>query len=59
MRSRSFIIIASSLAVLIVGAAALYLYDRGQRDQIASGVKIAGIDVGGLRTKAASQKVLS
>ena len=59
MRSRSFIIIAASLAVLIVGAAALYLYDRGQRDTIASGVKIAGIDVGGMSTKSATQKVRS
>jgi lipoprotein-anchoring transpeptidase ErfK/SrfK len=59
VRSRSFIIIASSLAVLIVGAVALYVYDRGQRDTIASGVKIAGIDVGGMSTKAARQKVRS
>ena len=57
MRSRSFIIIASSLAVLIVGAVALYVYDRGQRDTIASGVKIAGIDVGGMSAKSARQKV--
>ena len=57
MRSRSFIIIAASLAVLIVGAAALYLYDHGQRDTIAKGVKIAGIDVGGMSTKTAAEKV--
>lgn len=59
MRSRSFIIIAASLAVLIVGAAALYVYDHGQRDTIANGVKIAGIDVGGMSTKSAQQKVRS
>jgi len=59
VRSRSFIIIASSLAVLIVGATALYLYDHGRRDTIANGVKIAGIDVGGMSTKSASQKVRS
>jgi lipoprotein-anchoring transpeptidase ErfK/SrfK len=57
VRSRSFIIIAASLAVLVVGAAALYLYDHGQRDTIAKGVKIAGIDVGGMSTKAAREKV--
>ena len=57
MRSRSFIIIAASLAVLIVGAAALYLYDHGRRDTIAKGVKIAGIDVGGMSTKTAAAKV--
>lgn len=59
MRSRSFIIIAASLAVLIVGAAALYLYDHGQRDTIAKGVKIAGIDVGGMSAKTAREKVRS
>jgi lipoprotein-anchoring transpeptidase ErfK/SrfK len=57
VRSRSFIIIAASLAVLIVGAAALYLYDHGRRDTIAKGVKIAGIDVGGMSTKTAAEKV--
>jgi len=59
VRSLSFIIIASSLAVLIVGAAALYLYDHGRRDTIANGVKIAGINVGGMSTKSASLKVRS
>jgi L,D-transpeptidase-like protein/putative peptidoglycan binding protein len=59
VRSRSFIIIAASLAVLIVGAAALYLYDHGRRDTIAKGVKIAGIDVGGMSTKTAAAKVRS
>jgi hypothetical protein len=59
VRSRSFIIVAVSLAVLVVGAAALYLYDHGQRDTIAHGVKIAGIDVGGMSTKTARAKVRS
>jgi lipoprotein-anchoring transpeptidase ErfK/SrfK len=59
VRNRSFILIAASLAVLIVGAAALYLYDRGQRDTIAEGVKVAGIDVGGMSKKAAREKVAS
>jgi lipoprotein-anchoring transpeptidase ErfK/SrfK len=59
VRSRSFIVIAASLAVLIVGAAALYVYDHGQRDTIAKGVRIAGIDVGGMSTKTAREKVRS
>ena len=59
MRSRSFIIIAASLAVLIVGAAALYLYDHGRRDTIAKGVKVAGINVGGMSSKTAREKVRS
>ena len=57
MRSRSFAIITSSLAVLIVGAVALYLYDHARRDTIASGVRVAGIDVGGMSAGAARTKV--
>ena len=57
MRSRSFILVAASLAVLVVGAAALYLYDHSRRDTIANGVKIAGIDVGGMSRTAAESKV--
>jgi lipoprotein-anchoring transpeptidase ErfK/SrfK len=59
VRSRSFIIVVSSLAVLVVGAVALYVYDHGQRDTIAKGVKIAGIDVGGMSSRTAGQKVQS
>jgi lipoprotein-anchoring transpeptidase ErfK/SrfK len=59
VRSRSFLIIASSLAVLIVGAVALYLYDHGRRDTIANGVKIAGINVGGMSAKSARERVPS
>ena len=59
MRSRSFILVAASLAVLIVGAAALYLYDHSRRDTVANGVKIAGIDVGGMGRHAAEVKVRS
>ena len=57
MRSRSFILVAASLAVLVVAAAALYLYDHSRRDTIANGVKIAGIDVGGMSRTAAESKV--
>jgi L,D-transpeptidase catalytic domain/Putative peptidoglycan binding domain len=44
-----------ALAVLVVvtaagGAAGLYLYDRNQRDQIAAGVTVEGVDIGGLST---------
>lgn len=57
MRSRSFIAISVSLAVLLVGAVGLYLYDRGRRDTLAAGVKIAGVDVSGMKTKTAAAKV--
>ena len=59
MRSRSFILITASLAVLVLGAVAVYLYDHGRRDTIANGVKVAGIDVGGMSRTAAQAKVRS
>ena len=50
--------IAIGVAVLlIVVVAAAWLYDRSQRDVIASGVRIAGIDVGGLDEAAAREKL--
>jgi lipoprotein-anchoring transpeptidase ErfK/SrfK len=42
-------IAAIVVVVLVVfGAAAAYAYDSSQKDQIAEGVRIAGVDVGGL-----------
>jgi len=48
MRSRSFIAIAVVLTVLLVGAVAVYAYDQTGKSTIANGVRIAGIDVGGM-----------
>jgi lipoprotein-anchoring transpeptidase ErfK/SrfK len=47
--------IAGVVIVLLAGAA--YVYDHSRRDQIASGVRIDGIDVGGLREGAARAKL--
>jgi lipoprotein-anchoring transpeptidase ErfK/SrfK len=35
---------------LIAGAVALYLWDSSKRDQIAKGITVGGVDVGGLKT---------
>src|SRR3954468_20935975 len=48
MKQRSFIILAACVAVLIFGAVAAHAYDSSRDDQIAEGVTIAGVDVGGL-----------
>ena len=40
-------------AVLVLGGLFAYLYDHGRADVIAKGVKVAGIDVGGLHREAA------
>jgi lipoprotein-anchoring transpeptidase ErfK/SrfK len=57
MRERSLIAVVSVVALLVLGAVGLYLYDHGQRDHLAQGIKIAGIDVGGMRAGAARDKV--
>ncbi len=48
MRSRSFVAVALTLFLLLAGGAAVLAYDSAQRDKIASGIRIGGLDVGGL-----------
>jgi lipoprotein-anchoring transpeptidase ErfK/SrfK len=49
------VLIAAVLLVLVVGGA--YAYDSSQKDQIAEGVTIGGVDVGGLDEEEAKAKV--
>jgi len=55
--------VAIALGALVVlanaGAAAAYLYDSAQADQIAPGVTVAGVDVGGLSRSAAQARLES
>jgi lipoprotein-anchoring transpeptidase ErfK/SrfK len=44
-------------AVLLLLALAMYLYDHSRRDVIASGVRVAGVPVGGLHAAAARAKL--
>src|SRR6187431_1189854 len=48
-------LIAAMLLVLVVGGA--YAYDSTQKDEIAEGVTIGGVDVGGLDEEEASRLV--
>ena len=48
MRSRSFVVVALALLVLGGLAGAVYAYDHSRRDEIAKGVSVGGVDVGGL-----------
>ena len=48
MRTKSFILVAASLAVLVFLGGALYAYDHARADEIAPGVKVAGVPLGGL-----------
>jgi lipoprotein-anchoring transpeptidase ErfK/SrfK len=48
-------LVAALLLVLVVGGA--YAYDSTQKDEIAAGVTIGGVDVGGLNEEEAAAKV--
>ncbi|HEX3316691.1 MAG TPA: L,D-transpeptidase family protein [Solirubrobacteraceae bacterium] len=57
MRNKTFIFVAGFLCVLLVGAVAVYLYDQSQSDDIAKGVKVGGVDLGGLSKAQAREKL--
>ena len=57
MRSRTFIAVAVTLALVLVGVGALYVYDHSRNDVIAKGVSVGGVDVGGLHPAAARAKL--
>ncbi len=58
MSKRAVIITVSAvLAVLIVAGGGLFVYDQGNKDQIAKGVQVGGVDVGGLSATAARAKI--
>jgi lipoprotein-anchoring transpeptidase ErfK/SrfK len=48
---------AVPVAVLLAAALGVYLYDHSRRDLIEPGVRIAGVDVGGLRAAAARARL--
>jgi lipoprotein-anchoring transpeptidase ErfK/SrfK len=56
-RSRVPLVAAIGVAVLLVLALGMYLYDHSRRDVIANGVRIDGVPVGGLRAAAARAKL--
>ena len=57
MRNKTFILVAGFLVVLLVGAGAVYLYDASQSDDIADGIQVGGVDVGGLNKAQARDKI--
>ncbi|MEX2252960.1 MAG: L,D-transpeptidase family protein [Thermoleophilaceae bacterium] len=57
MGQKSFIGVAAFLVVLIGGAIALYVYDAGRDDQIAEGITVAGVDVGGMHADEARKVI--
>jgi lipoprotein-anchoring transpeptidase ErfK/SrfK len=57
VRTKSFILVAASLAVLVVLGGALYAYDHARANEIAPGVKVAGVSLGGLTTEQAKARL--
>lgn len=57
MPSRKLIFFAVAAATLFIGGAALYLWDASRDDLIANGVKVGGVDIGGMRADEARAKL--
>ncbi|MGZ4168917.1 MAG: hypothetical protein ACXVSA_19520, partial [Solirubrobacteraceae bacterium] len=60
LRSRRALVIAGLLLLVLLGAAAAaaYIDDQSHRDHIAPGVRIGGVDVGGLSVDAARARLI-
>jgi lipoprotein-anchoring transpeptidase ErfK/SrfK len=56
-RRSALFLSAGLLGVVVVLVAAMFIYDHGRREDIAHGIKIGGVDVGGLRAAAARTKI--
>ena len=57
MGRKAQIAIAAAVALLLVGAIAAYAYDSSQKDKIANGVTVGGVNVGGMDEAEAKQAV--
>jgi lipoprotein-anchoring transpeptidase ErfK/SrfK len=58
MSRRSLAIIAAmTVAIMLVGAGVVYAYDASRDDRVAKGVRIGGVDIGGLSADQANAKL--
>ena len=57
MGRKTRIAVVVAVLVVVVGAVGAYAYDSSQKDKIADGVTIAGVDVGGLDAEEAAAAV--
>jgi lipoprotein-anchoring transpeptidase ErfK/SrfK len=53
MGHKGFILVGVALLVLVVGAVSVYAYDSSNEDEIANGVTVAGVPIGGRSTEEA------
>jgi lipoprotein-anchoring transpeptidase ErfK/SrfK len=57
VRTRSFLIVATLVVLLVAAAGGMYAYDRGREHQIAKGITVGGVNVGGMHEAAARAKL--
>jgi lipoprotein-anchoring transpeptidase ErfK/SrfK len=57
MRKRTSIVVIIAAALLVVVVAGAYAYDSSQKDKIAEGVSVGGVDVGGMDEEEAAAAV--
>jgi lipoprotein-anchoring transpeptidase ErfK/SrfK len=57
MRTRTLALTAVLIVALLAAAGGVYAYDKGKDGQIAEGVRVNGVDVGGMSTSAARAKL--
>jgi lipoprotein-anchoring transpeptidase ErfK/SrfK len=57
MRTRAVVIAAVVGVLLLVGAGAVYAYDRSNAEEIGKGVRVAGVDVSGMTRAEAEAKL--
>lgn len=57
MRKRTSIVLLIAAVALVVIVAAAYAYDSSQKDKIADGVTVGGVDVGGMNQEEATAAV--
>ena len=59
MRTRTLALTAVLIVALLAAAGGVYAYDKGKEGQIAQGVKVNGVDVGGMSASVARVKLRS
>ena len=57
MRTRSLLLVALLVAALLAGGGAVYAYDQGKRETIATGLSVNGVEVGGMSETAARERL--
>jgi lipoprotein-anchoring transpeptidase ErfK/SrfK len=57
VRKKSFILVAAFLAVIVVLGGALYAYDHARANEIAKGVEVGGIPLGGMSVEQARARL--